>query len=426
MRSLKAQYFCGFAVMGSVVPFLPVFLKARGLDDFLLSVVIATTGVAIMVTPVLITLLADLRFESRSLIAAAFGLGLAGLLSLWLAEGFIALLLSYALFALGFWPLLPLQDGLNFAMRRHRVDAGESDVPYHHIRVWGTMGFIVPSVLLWRFLRLDWSIGIVLWSGMFFCVVGFLVTRFLPHVRQPKQAEPEAEPEPAAAHAEPAAAEADEPASLDPPERTKRLPTIEAARRILFERELLLFALGMWLIHLAASAYYTFYPRYLTDANLASLQLGNEWLGPIANLGVVIEIFFMLGFGWFMRHWGLRWLMTIGALAMGVRMALLYALPTVPIAVGTQLLHGITVLVLHVAPPVFINHHAEPRYRNSMQGVYAMGVFGTGRLVGYIAAGLVAKWSLLGVFAYGTVLCVLSMPLFYLAFHRDDAAPVQP
>jgi MFS family permease len=140
---------------------------------------------------------------------------------------------------------------------------------------------------------------------------------------------------------------------------------------------------------------------------------------------VVIEIFFMLGFGWFVHRIGLRGLMALGALAMAVRLALLFGSTSVAIAVGTQLLHGVTVLVLHVAPPVFINHHAEPRFRNSMQGFYAMSVFGTGRVVGNITAGVVAEWSILYVFDYGAALCLLAMPLFIFAFHSDDA-PIEP
>jgi PPP family 3-phenylpropionic acid transporter len=423
MRSLKAQYFCGFAVMGSVVPYLPLFLAQRGLSPFLVGLVIASTGVAIMLTPVIITLLADTHFESRTLIGVTFLLGIAALLALWRSHTLPTLLLSYAFFALTFWPLLPLQDGLNFTMRRRQIDAGGTDVPYHHIRVWGTLGFILPSLLLWFFLRLDAPLGAVLWSGMAFCALGFVVTRFLPNVRQPAPQQAEA----AQASADEAAlSDTDEPASLDPPEKTSRLPTVEAIKRMVSKPQLLLFAVGMFLVHLVVAAYYTFYPIYLTTPELPAVNVGDEWVGLIANVGVVIEIFFMLAFGWFVRHWGLRWLMAIGTLAMGLRMALLFAMPTLSIAVGTQLLHGITVLVLHVAPPVFINHHAEPRFRNSMQGVYAMTVFGTGRIVGYIAAGLIAELSLLGVFAYGTGLCLVAAPLFYFAFRGEHTHPVQP
>jgi len=418
MRSLKAQYFCGFAVMGSVVPYLPVFLEARGLSDFQIGTVIATTGLAIMLTPVLITLLADAHFESRTLIGATSLTGLAALFLLWQSETFSTLLLSHALFSLGFWPLLPLQDGLNFAIRRRRTALGQRDVPYHRVRVYGTVGFIVPSVVLWGFLRYEWSVGVVLWSGMAFCALSFVVTRFLPHVQQPASESGEAV-------AESPERDADEAARLDPPAKSNRLPTIEAFSRLL-KPQLLLFAIGMWLTHMAASAYYTFYPRYLTDPALAQINLGTEWIGLIANAGVVIEIFFMLGFGLFMRHLGLRWLMVIGSLSMTLRLALLYAMPNVAIALGTQLLHGMTVLVLHVAPPVFINHHAAPRFRNSMQGVYAMSVFGPARVLGYIAAGLIAELSLLGVFAYGAGLCLLATGLFYLAFRHDDGEIVQP
>ena len=44
---------------------------------------------------------------------------------------------------------------------------------------------------------------------------------------------------------------------------------------------------------------------------------------------------------------------------------------------STQLFHGMIVLALLIAPPIFLNQHAEDRYRHSMQGLYAMAVMGT-------------------------------------------------
>jgi len=408
MRALKAQYFCCFAVMGSIVPYLPVYLEQQGLTDGQIGIVISTMGMAIVLSPVLITLLADAHLETRTLLAAIFAAGVAALAGLWLANDFPTLLMAHAAFALAYWPLLPLQDGLNFAMRRQRVDRGDADVPYHHVRVWGTLGFILPSILLWGFLRLGWPVGIVLFSGMVFAASGVAVSRFLPHVRSDS-------PSTQRSH------DTEEPAGVDPPERPDRLPTLAAARRML-RPQLLLFALGMWLVHLAIGGYYTFYPVYLTRG----IGLGEEWLGLIANLGVGIEVFFMLGFGWLVHRIGLRGLMTLGAVSIALRLALLAAWPTVTVAVGTQLLHGLTVLVVHVAPPVYINHYAEPRFRNSMQGFYAMAVYGTGRITGNVLAGQVAELSLLWVFGWGALLTLVAIPLFVLAFRGEQAKAITP
>ena len=396
MRAVKAQYFCAFAVMGCIVPYLAVFLAARGLGEAQIGLVLATTGVAIMLSPVFLTLVADAHLENRALLRGGFLISALALVALWTASGFWALFGAFALFSLAFWPLLPLQDGLNFAVRQRRSDAGHGHVPYHHVRVFGTLGFIVPSLALWGFLRADWDIGVVLLAGILACLVGAGVTLTLPRVRADgDQAEPGDEP--------------------------SRLPTAEAGRRML-EPHLLTFAAAIWLVHLSASAYYAFYPLYLTRV----VGLGEEWVGLIANLGVAIEVFFMMGFGLLVRRMGLGGLLAVGSAAIALRAGLLFAFPNVAVAVLTQLLHGITVLVLHVAPPVYLNHHAEPRFRNSMQGFYAMAVFGTGRVIGNVLAGQVAEIGILEVFALGAVLALLAAPLFALALKRDPVPVVEP
>lgn len=73
-------------------------------------------GVATLLTPVLLSLLADLRVGSRILIGTAFALAAAALGGLWLAETFAAIFVIYLIFALVLAPLPSLQDGLTFKL----------------------------------------------------------------------------------------------------------------------------------------------------------------------------------------------------------------------------------------------------------------------------------------------------------------------
>jgi MFS transporter, PPP family, 3-phenylpropionic acid transporter len=185
--------------------------------------------------------------------------------------------------------------------------------------------------------------------------------------------------------------------------------------RRMLEPDVGLFCVAMWLVHLSAGAFYSFYPIYLSR----EIEVGNQWLGPISTVGVVIEVFFMLGFGWLLRRFGLKWLMVLGVGSVALRMALLAFVPTLGVAVGTQVLHGLMVVVVHVAPPVYLNHRAEPAYRNSIQGLYAMLVFGTGRITGNVVAGVISEGSesgTLAVFGWAAVAAGVSAVLFAVAF----------
>jgi PPP family 3-phenylpropionic acid transporter len=203
-------------------------------------------------------------------------------------------------------------------------------------------------------------------------------------------------------------------ASLHEAERKRsRLPTVAAARALL-EPHVLVFCIAMALVHFAAMGYYQFYPLYLTDA----IGIEKRWVGLIANLGVVVEIFFMLSFGWLTARLTLRGLMIVGVACLAVRLLLLALVPTHAVAIGTQVFHGMTVLVLHVAPPIYLNTRAADAYRSSIQGLYAMTVAGGARILGSVVTGRVAEHSLTAMFAGCAGLCVIAAGLFYFAFHE--------
>ncbi|MEM1107770.1 MAG: MFS transporter [Planctomycetota bacterium] len=394
LRAIKSQFFLSFTVMGSVLPYLSVFLDDRGLTMGQIGWVLSLTGVAVIVSPVVTAALADTRVQGRTLLGLMFaGSGLTlGLLAL--TEDYWPILIVHGLFALAFAPVTSLQDALYFQRREELEADGQTAQDYHVVRVFGTFGFIVPSLVLYFVLRYtDVDTAAAVWCSAVCCGVGVLNAFLLPKTPREEQAN----------------------------EKTSRnkgqLPTAKAFAA-LTEPRVLVFCVAMFLIHLAITAYYGFYPVYLTR----TVGLDTEWVGLIANLGVVIEIGFMLGFGWFLRHWGLRKLMVVGGLCMAARFALLGYFPGVGVAVGTQVFHGIMVLVVHVAPPIYLNQRADAAYRNSIQGLYAMAVFGTGRIAGNLLGGWIAEVSLTAVFVYAAGLTVVATGLLGFALAKPKAA----
>jgi MFS transporter, PPP family, 3-phenylpropionic acid transporter len=408
LRSIKAQYFLTFAVMGSVLPYLPVYLAERGLSDAQVGYVLSLGGLAVFLTPVLTTLLADLRFENRTLLAWVFAATAGSLAWLLASKGFWMLLAVHGLFSLAFIPALSLQDGLVFTERGRRLKAGLPATPYHRVRVYGTVGFIVPSLVLYGLMAMGASIGTSLLCGAAAGVLALMNTAVLPRTR-------------GAVGAISPGAEVPDP--HPPAGRDRSTPTAQALRRML-QPDLLLFCVASWLLQLSAGAFYAFYPIYLDQV----IQLDKQWLGPISSIGVSLEIVYMLGFGWLLRRLGIKWMMAIGAATIALRMALLAFVPDLGVAVGTQVLHGMMVLAIHVTPPVYLNHRAGPAFRNSIQGLYAMAVFGTGRIVGCILAGQIAQGSASGtlaVFGWSAAAAGLSALLFAFAFKDRSHTPIE-
>jgi len=393
MRAIRTQYLLAFAVMGSLLPYLPLFLRQRGLDDQRIGQVIGMMGVAMALTPELVALLADTRYSSRALLAAVYALGGLSLGAMLGAHSFVMLLLVFSGFAIAFAPVHALHDGLTFSEVERRALRGLGSPPYHRVRVFGTVGFILPSLLLYAALRAGAPVDAALMAAIGFCVLGLLNAFRLPN--------------PAAVQKDP----------------SRKLPTLDALRTLARPR-LLAYCAGMFLLVMSSSAYYAFYPRYLTDEAVVGIDM--RWVGLISSIGVSIEIVFMLGFARLVDRLTLRGLITLGVVAMIVRLLLLGLWVHPAVAVGTQVFHGIQVMVMHVAPPMLLNRAAAPGYRSSMQGVYAMGVNGVGRVIGSVLAGLVAGVSLTVLFVAAGALATLALPLLAWAVPGDRAIGTPP
>lgn len=399
MRALPRQFFITFATMGSVLAYLPVFLSSRLESMTQVGVVMSTTGLAVILTPVIMTALADSKVQSRSIIALLFAV--ASVTCFWQAQSttYLGLFISHAVFAFFFWPLAALQDGLVFADNQQAERDGRAPTPYHRVRVYGTVGFAVPLGFLYFLLgdETTWGIGFgyeanaALIIGGCVCALGALNALTLPRTQlgQARQAR---------------FGERD-----DATNKPKRIPTFAAAR-VLFRGPALLFCICLLIAHLGNSAYYAFYPLYLTE----TVGFSDAMVGPITMLGVVLELGVMAAVGVMIARLGMKRLIVLGLSVMVVRFALLGLFPTQPVAVWTQVMHGITVVAIYVVPPIYLNAIAGDHFRSSIQGLYAMTVFGPSRVAGNVFGGMLSDNDLPLMFlivAGSTLIAVIGLAL---------------
>jgi PPP family 3-phenylpropionic acid transporter len=366
LRAIKFHYVLVYAVLGALMPYLSVYAEQRGLSDAEIGWVIGAWGVAVLVAPPLHTLLADRWLANRTVIGLCFAVAAAALVALTQLTSFAGLFIAHLLFSLGYTSLIPLLDGLTFGITQPADEAepagaggaGAAAVPFRHVRIWGSIGFMLPGAIvagLWL-TDLDeptivrWAI----WLAMATCIAGAVAALRLPANRLGGD-----------------------------DARGSGLPTMAALRAV--RGPVAIFVLCMMLVFASASIMYAFYPLYLTK-----LDVPAAFVGLITNLGVIVEIAFILCAGWIMRHIGLRGVLIIGILSQVARMVLLALWPGVAMAVASQVFHGPMVLALYVLAPMYLDHRAAPGYRNSMQGLYALAVFGIARMVGTAGGGHVS------------------------------------
>ncbi len=364
-----------------------VFLSDRGLSRSEIGWVMAMTSVASLITPVMAGFLADARMDPRRLMMQVFLVAAVPLLALYYTTPIFWVVVFTAIHYLAMAPITSLQDGMNFSVQRAREATGQAPVAYQKIRIWGSLGFMVPSVMLYFLLSWGTSTGVILFIAAGFCALGVYNAWRLPaecgRVNVVKAAEGE----------------------------KRSVPTF-AALAMLKYRDVQVIFVAMALTHIAATGYYSYYPIYLAE----SAHIEKKWIGLISQIGVSVEIGFMLGLPWLIKWMGLRRLLAIGVFSLAVRLVLIGTFVSPWVAVGTQVFHGVNVLVFHVLPQVYLNQRAGDTYRISMQAVFTMIVAGVCRIVGNVVMGALAQQSLQLAFYVSAGLTVAAAGLLFWLF----------
>jgi len=139
-RRMALFYASVFIALGVHLPFLPVWLAAKGLDPQTIGVVLAMPMILRLFAIPLATRAADRRDALRAVIMAATLAALAGFATLGMTANPLAIAVLYALAATAFMLLFVLSDVYalrGFAPHRRA---------YGPVRLWGSAAFIVANL----------------------------------------------------------------------------------------------------------------------------------------------------------------------------------------------------------------------------------------------------------------------------------------
>jgi PPP family 3-phenylpropionic acid transporter len=136
---LKAFYAALFLTLGVQLPFLPVWLTAKGLDAGVIGIVLAIPAVIRIIAIPVATRVADRRDAVRGVIILAAAGAAAGFGALAFAQGAVAIMLVYALASAAYAPVMMLAD--TYALR----GLAQRGRAYGPVRLWGSAAFIAAS-----------------------------------------------------------------------------------------------------------------------------------------------------------------------------------------------------------------------------------------------------------------------------------------
>jgi MFS transporter, PPP family, 3-phenylpropionic acid transporter len=136
---LAVFYAALFVALGVQVPFLPLWLAAKGLDAGAIGIVLSLPMIVRVFAIPLATRGADRHDALYTVIMIASAMAVLGYGALGLTQGVVAIILAYALASAFFTPLIPLADA--YALR----GLSETGRAYGPVRLWGSAAFVVGT-----------------------------------------------------------------------------------------------------------------------------------------------------------------------------------------------------------------------------------------------------------------------------------------
>lgn len=338
---LAAFYLCYFASLGALLPYWSLYLQSLGFRPAAIGSLMAVLMATRIVAPNLGGWLADHTGRHLPVVRAASfaaAVAFAGVLA---GDGYAWLLAVTLVFSFFWNAALPQMEAVTL---RH---LGEGTHRYSHVRLWGSIGFILTVTALGALLdaagmRLIPVVALALMAG-----IG------------------------AASLLVPAAAVHDAAAAPEPLAATLRRPAVAGLLVVCF------------LMQASHGPYYTFFTIYLGDHHYSSRVIGLLWA-----LGVAAEVVVFLVMHRLVPAFGLRALL-LTSLALTVLRWLLIGLfvDRVPLLVLAQVLHAATFGIYHATAIQLVHGLFSARHHGRGQALYSSMSFGAGGAVGSLYSG---------------------------------------
>ncbi len=360
---LSGFYLFYFAILGVLLPYWGLYLRALGFDPARIGELMAIPQATKLVAPTLWGWLGDRTGRRMRVIRWACLAAALTFTGVYAAGGsYVGLALVTLLFSFFWNAALPQFEAVTL---NH---LGEHVHHYSRVRLWGSVGFVGAAVGL-GFVARDWGVGIVP-----AVLLGLLAVLWLNSLLVPER--------PAAPVAQ----------ATPPLGRVLRQPMVIA------------FFAACFLNQAAHGPYYGFFSLYLE-----TLGYSREFIGLLWGLGVTVEVGMFVFMPRLLPRFGSRRLLLVALALAALRWLLIgHFADDLPLLLFAQTLHAFSFGVFHAVSIHLIHQFFPGSLQGRGQALYSSLSFGAGNAVGSLAAGYL--WEGLGpaaMFDLATVLGAL-------------------
>jgi PPP family 3-phenylpropionic acid transporter len=347
--ALRSFYFAAFSVLGIVLPFFPRWLEGRGATGLAMGAIMATLPAMGLLGPPVFGVLADTFQLRRSLLGLACGGGALAFGAIALLSGgaspigFGGLFALVAIFAFFRSPVILLGDVIALE------EVGGESARYGRIRLWGSIGFMVASVVTGSLVDLGSATA---WPT---AVAGSLAFAFVVSLALPARG------------------------ALPPS------PAVGRARALFREGPFRLLLLATFAGYLGQSAYDLAYSLHLRDLGMSSAQIGVAW-----GIGVVAEIGLMASSTRIFARARPTPLLVVAWSAAALRYALVALVKSPMLQLALQPSHAIAFALFWIAAIEHNKRHVADEVRATALGLF-MAAISAGGVVGMLVWGAVYR-----------------------------------
>lgn len=338
---LSAFYGFYFASLGVLVPYWSPYLHSLGFRPAEIGELMATIMISRLVAPNIWGWIADRSGQRLRIVQLASLLGMITFLGVFVRQDYWWLALSMTLFSFFWNASLPQFEAITLA------HLGRDTHRYSHIRLWGSVGFIVAVVGLGA--ALESQPQSIVPPTLLALFIGIWLVSLSVTER------------PAEAHNQ----------QHRPLHQVLRQPAVLALLGACF------------LMQFSHGPYYTFYTIHMRAHGYGSGLVGGLWaLGVLAEVGLFIVMHRLL------RRYQLRDLFFASFILAGLRWLLIgFLIESVAILLFAQLLHAASFALYHAVAIQLIHQHFKGRNQGRGQALYSSLSFGAGGAAGTLLSG---------------------------------------
>lgn len=371
---LSSSYFWYFAILGLIIPFLPVFLDAKSFSSIEIGEILAIITATKIIGPTFWAFAADKSGKQLTIIRSGALLALLSFSLLFWLNGYWPVVFCLAIFSLFWTAVLPQLEVLTLNSIRRSAKI------YARIRLWGSVGFIFLAVIAGDLIER--------YSADAFTYLGVIVLAglFLSSMK------------------------------LHPAKKTKNpVQQIEKIRDKIFSRSFIFFFLAGLMLQMSFGPYYGFFALYLRE-----LAYPGFAVGIFITISVLAEILIFIYASIFFRYFRLKTLLAISILLTSLRWFMTGSFADVIwVLVLVQCIHALSFGLYHSVSIQFIHQHFNHDQQNRGQAIYIGGVYGLGGAIGAYIAGIVWQGGQSSELAYNLAASAAFIGFVLVLFMQD-------